>query len=285
MLARQQGTGMGNKTDKETLLSFLKDRPIAYHPILAKKLKSVKAAVFLSQLLYWCDKGKSPDGWIYKNAGDFYDETGLSREEQETARKKLLEKKLIQHELRGVPATSNYRVLEQNYIDFLSENDNQIGEKIQSRLDKTPKLDCTKPPNLIGENSQTELAETAKLDWQKPPNHIIDYSEITSDITSETTSSSSAAKNGNGKQPKNGDGDDVLFNRILALNSEIQPLGVQTVLDLHSDDLTGFAEYLTGIEAAGIPAGYTPARIIAALKKKLPMGTTAKPEKIKNGGW
>ncbi len=94
-----------------------------------------------------------------------------------------------------------------------------------------------------------------------------------------------AAKNGTGNQSKNDDGDGILFNRILALNSGIQPLGVQTVLDLHRADLAGFAEYLTGIEAAGIPAGYNPARIIAALKKKLPMGTTAKPEKVKNGGW
>lgn len=178
---------MSDKTDK-TLLSFLKDRPIAYHPILAKKLKSVKAAVFLSQLLYWYDKGKSPDGWIYKNALDFYEETGLSREEQETARKKLLEKNLIEHELRGVPATSNYRVLEQNYIDFLTESDNQIGEKIQSSLDKTPKLDWRKTPNLIGEKLQTRLAKTPKLDGRKTPNYPIDYTEITTEITTENTS-------------------------------------------------------------------------------------------------
>lgn len=178
---------MSDKTDK-TLLSFLKDRPIAYHPILAKKLKSVKAAVFLSQLLYWCDKGKSPDGWIYKNALDFYEETGLSREEQETARKKLLEKNLIEHELRGVPATSNYRVLEQNYIDFLNESDNQIGEKIQSSLDKTPKLDCIKTPNLIGENSKTGLDKNPKLDGIKPPNYSIDYTEITTQTTAKNTS-------------------------------------------------------------------------------------------------
>lgn len=68
------------------ITEFLK-RPIAYQPVLAKAFGSVKLGILWSQLYYWHDKGSDDDGWIYKTQGDIYDETGLSRREQETARK------------------------------------------------------------------------------------------------------------------------------------------------------------------------------------------------------
>ena len=46
---------------KSALIELLGDRPVAYHPMLAKRLGSVKAALFLSQLLYWHGKGRHGD--------------------------------------------------------------------------------------------------------------------------------------------------------------------------------------------------------------------------------
>ena len=37
-----------------------------------------KAAILLSQILYWSDKTKDPDGWFYKSYADWQTETGLS---------------------------------------------------------------------------------------------------------------------------------------------------------------------------------------------------------------
>ena len=83
-----------------TIITELLKRPIAYQPIIAKAFKSVKLGIFWSQFYYWHDKGDDPDGWIYKTQSEIYDETGLSRKEQETARKKgkelgVLEEKYI----------------------------------------------------------------------------------------------------------------------------------------------------------------------------------------------
>lgn len=36
-------------------------------------------AAFLSQLIYWCDKGKRADGYIFKSAAEWTKETGVSR--------------------------------------------------------------------------------------------------------------------------------------------------------------------------------------------------------------
>lgn len=73
------------------LSDFLKGigRPVAYFPKLAVVLGGVKEAVFLAQIIYWSDKGDSGDGWIYKTQEELCGETGLSRYEQEGARKTL----------------------------------------------------------------------------------------------------------------------------------------------------------------------------------------------------
>lgn len=65
-------------------------QPIAYYPQLAKPFGGVTAAVLFCQLFYWQDKTDNPLG-VYKTQEDIENETGLSRREQETARKKLRE--------------------------------------------------------------------------------------------------------------------------------------------------------------------------------------------------
>ena len=122
--------------NKDAILVLLGDRPVAYHPILAKKLGGVEVAVFVSQLLYWTGRGKLPGGWIYKTAKALEDETGLTRRNQKTARKHLIKLKILEEDLRGVPATMHYR------------------------------LDM----NALAETLNSSLAHPAKLDWRIPPN-------------------------------------------------------------------------------------------------------------------
>lgn len=123
----------------KTTIAFLSDRPIAYHPILAKMLGSVTAALFLSQLLYWRGKGWDED-WIWKTQSEMFNETGLTRYEQETARRKLRDLKILQEERRGIPAKMYFRV------DLI------ILEKLlQTRMVEYHILECGKPPNKKAE--------------------------------------------------------------------------------------------------------------------------------------
>jgi hypothetical protein len=62
-------------------------RPIAYQPIVAKAFDSVTLAILWCQFYYWSDRTSDPDGWIYKTRKDVFDETGLGRKQQETARR------------------------------------------------------------------------------------------------------------------------------------------------------------------------------------------------------
>ncbi|MBS9782167.1 MAG: hypothetical protein KGV56_06685 [Gammaproteobacteria bacterium] len=64
-------------------------RPVSYYPNLAKKLGGVNVTVFFCQLFYWWQKGRTHELGIYKTAEDWENETGLTLQEQRTARKKL----------------------------------------------------------------------------------------------------------------------------------------------------------------------------------------------------
>lgn len=135
----------------ETLELF--DRPIAFHRVFVTLTGSVKAAVLLSQALYWQKRAKQADGWWYKTAKEWTEETGLTKREQDTARREC--EKYLNTDLRGIPATLYWQVNE---------------EALRA--------------DLFSLNSNTSFAESAKLDLRKAQN-INKESEITTETTTE----------------------------------------------------------------------------------------------------
>lgn len=69
-------------------------RAIAYRPNLARLFGGVIAEIFFEQIFYWQDKADPVLG-VYKTQEELEIETGLSRKEQETARKLLREKGVL----------------------------------------------------------------------------------------------------------------------------------------------------------------------------------------------
>lgn len=72
----------------------LHGKPIAYFPQLAKPLGGSNASILFSHFFYWSDKGESELG-IYRTAQEIEEETGLSVQEQRTARAKLRERGIL----------------------------------------------------------------------------------------------------------------------------------------------------------------------------------------------
>ena len=98
--------------------------PIAFSVHLARITGHPKAAVLLSQLTYWTRHGRDVvqnDGWIFKTREEWLRETGLSRDEQETARKHLRDLDLIQEWRGGKPARLWYRINRENLVRMLGE--------------------------------------------------------------------------------------------------------------------------------------------------------------------
>jgi hypothetical protein len=153
------------------LYEFLHEvgRPVAYYPSLARLLGGVKEAIFLCQLIYWDGKQADEDGWIYKTQEEITAETGLSRREQEHARKTLRFLGVLEEKREGMPCRLFFRVntdaLERLWNDHLNPFDalmrlcndcaNMSAQNVQSSLHETAKQDCTKCANKIAQNVQT----------------------------------------------------------------------------------------------------------------------------------
>ena len=69
-------------------------KPIAYYPQLAKPLGGVNASILFSHFFYWHDKTQHELG-VYRTAEEIELETGLSVQEQRTARNKLKERGIL----------------------------------------------------------------------------------------------------------------------------------------------------------------------------------------------
>lgn len=101
-------------------------RPVAYYPALAEHLGGVSATVLFCQMTYWMDKLTSDLG-VHKTSEEIQDETGLSYEEQLTARKKL--KRL------GVLVETHKRLEHRIYFKVNFERVDQV---LTQAIDKSP---------------------------------------------------------------------------------------------------------------------------------------------------
>ena len=187
-----------------TLIQLL-DRPIAYNPILAKlKVGKVRAgpvaAVFLSQLFYW--HNRMDGGWMYKTQVDIASETALTRDEQETARKRLIALGVLEEARRGVPATMHYRINVERLEVLLLETAQpakkmapqdktrlrnlQNVETPQSGLVQSRKQECGDAANKNAGTAQTSMGDSPEQASGDPANFPTgDYTENTQEITQE----------------------------------------------------------------------------------------------------
>jgi len=90
-------------------MDILGSRRIAYPPSLVRVTSCPLAALFLAQCLYW--QGHLGEAtWWEKSRDEWMNETGFSRRNIETARKRLRELDLIEERREGVPSRLLYRV-------------------------------------------------------------------------------------------------------------------------------------------------------------------------------
>jgi hypothetical protein len=93
------------------LLLEVFDAPVTFHRCLVPITGSVTAALMLSQAI-WTTQGLDPqaDGWFVRSQEEWTEETGLTRWEQESARKALRDAGLWQEHRTGMPARLWFRV-------------------------------------------------------------------------------------------------------------------------------------------------------------------------------
>jgi hypothetical protein len=99
------------QSHRQRVKDLLPNRVVGYSPDLARLVGGATTGLFLSQLLFLSDKGHNPEGWVYKSEAEMGRETGLTKREQQTARRKLLSLGVIAIERRGFKFTYHFKVL------------------------------------------------------------------------------------------------------------------------------------------------------------------------------
>lgn len=105
-----------------TIIQLLEqDITIAYKPIIAKACKSTNLSILWCQLKYWSGKTTDVNGWIYKTQDDIYQETGMHRKQQETARRIARDLGVIEEKLAGRPATVHFKLNVEKMAEIINE--------------------------------------------------------------------------------------------------------------------------------------------------------------------
>jgi hypothetical protein len=98
------------KPEAISSLKLALQHPVLYHRVLASVGGGATAGLFLSQCWYWTIRTTDPDMWWCRTQAELERETGLTRREQETARKKLRAHGLLEERKSGVPAKLYFRL-------------------------------------------------------------------------------------------------------------------------------------------------------------------------------
>ena len=98
----------------DSVLAPLSQRYILVYPVLQAVTGSAKAALMLSQMLYWTrtylTSRPERGGWFWQTQQDWRTSTGLSRHEQDHARVALLATGFVEERRMGVPGRMHFRV-------------------------------------------------------------------------------------------------------------------------------------------------------------------------------
>lgn len=154
-------------------MDFTPDKPIAFNRDFVCLGIGITGALFLSQAIYWSKRTKDEHGWFYKTQEEWEEETGMTRYEQETARKKLKSIKVLEEKKAGVPARIFYRVNDEKLHEILLATKN--AEMSQSSLGKSLKQEWGNTPNIHTENTAettpkiTEGGASEKSKAPSPP--------------------------------------------------------------------------------------------------------------------
>ena len=142
--------------ESSQLLDLL-DSPIAFHRAFISVGAGVTGALMLSQAIYWMRSSmkRKPVGWFWKSMEQWEAETGLSRTEQETARRKLRAAGILLEKKEGIPCKIYYS------IDL---------DTLQARLQESCKQGFRFPADCDAGFQQTDMQDSSRQDEANPAN-------------------------------------------------------------------------------------------------------------------
>jgi hypothetical protein len=161
------------QTHRQKVKDLLPNRVVGYSPDLARIVGGATIGLFLSQLLFLSDKGANIEGWVYKSEVEMGKETGLTKREQQSARRKLLSLGVIAIMRGGWKNTYHFKVLWDRLYQVIAGSQQtqnvptEKGEPIQNVSTEPVQNVATQPP---------ECQQNVSTQWrQNVPAHNRDY--------------------------------------------------------------------------------------------------------------
>jgi hypothetical protein len=154
------------QTHRQKVKDMLPNRVVGYSPDLARIVGGATIGLFLSQLLFLSDKGHNPDGWVYKSEQEMAKETGLTKREQQTARRKLLALGVIAIMRGGWKNTYHFKVLWEKLYQVIAgikrpqTDATEKSEPIQN-VATEPEQNVSTEPAQWQQNVSTKWKQTA----------------------------------------------------------------------------------------------------------------------------
>jgi hypothetical protein len=173
---------------RQKVKDMLPNRVVGYSPDLARAVGGATIGLFLSQLLFLSDKGANPEGWVYKSEAEMGWETGLTKREQQTARRKLLSLGVITIERRGFKFTYHFKVIWERLYQVIAKA--QSGETAAPQWKQTVPTEKVEQTQNVPTESEQNVATTpaewqqnASTQWrQNVPTHNRDYNTENKEI-------------------------------------------------------------------------------------------------------
>jgi hypothetical protein len=131
-------------------------RTIAFHREFVTVTGNVTSALLLSQICYWSKRTTKPGGWFYKSSSDWMAETGLTRHELISARRRLVDRNIVSEMRRGIPATVNFRLNADILNELLAAHCPEIGQPV-----------IRKPDILLAGNQSSNPEMTTEMTQKK----------------------------------------------------------------------------------------------------------------------
>jgi hypothetical protein len=136
-------TGLNAVRDADRELAIvwpLLGRHVAFHRRLVDVTESVKAALLLSQAIYWTRHGRDiavAAGWFSKTSDQWARETGMSIKEQASARAALRDLAILEERREGLPAKLHFRLRAERLAELLLDGMGAVESESQVWTDAT----------------------------------------------------------------------------------------------------------------------------------------------------
>lgn len=134
------------------------DKPIAFHRCFVPLTGSVNAALMLSQAVYW--QKRNEDGvWWFQTQEKWADETGLTRREQETARKALRNLPFWKEELRGLPGKLHFFLDLELLLEIVTVGETSLHKPAIQQRTNQPYSDGGTSHAIVSKETKEETKE------------------------------------------------------------------------------------------------------------------------------